>query len=98
MQETHVQSLGQEDPLEKETETHSSVSAWVVPWTEEPGVGYGPWGHKESDMTQGLNNKNSAIVQKIKAKFLCAWHTELLSIWAQPSLPILAPISPFLDI
>ena len=30
---------------------------------EEPGVGYGPWGHKESDMTQGLNNKNNAVVQ-----------------------------------
>ena len=49
MQETQVQSLGQEDPLEKETATHSSILAWAIPWTEEPvrlqsmgsqGVGY----------------------------------------------------------
>ena len=37
MQETGVQSLGQEDPLEKEMATHSSILAWKIPWTEEPG-------------------------------------------------------------
>ena len=37
MQETRVQSLGQEDPLEKEMATHSSILAWKIPWTEEPG-------------------------------------------------------------
>ena len=37
MQEKQVQSLGWEDPLEKETATHSSISAWEIPWTEEPG-------------------------------------------------------------
>ena len=37
MQETRVQSLGREDPLEKEVATHSSVLAWRIPWTEEPG-------------------------------------------------------------
>ena len=37
MQETWVQSLGQEDPLEKELETHSSILAWRISWTEEPG-------------------------------------------------------------
>ena len=37
MQETWVQSLGQEDPLEEEMATHSSVFAWEIPWTEEPG-------------------------------------------------------------
>ena len=37
MQETWVKSLGQEDPLEKETTTHSSILAWRIPWTEEPG-------------------------------------------------------------
>ena len=36
-QETWVQSLGQEDPLEKEMATHSSTLAWKIPWTEEPG-------------------------------------------------------------
>ena len=40
MQETQemlVRSLGQEDPLEKEMETHSKILAWEIPWTEEPG-------------------------------------------------------------
>ena len=37
MQETWVQLLGWEDPLEKEMETHSSTLAWRMPWTEEPG-------------------------------------------------------------
>ena len=37
MQETQVRSLGQEDPLEKEMETHSRILAWKIPWTEEPG-------------------------------------------------------------
>ena len=36
-QETRVQSLGREDPLEKEMATHSSILAWRIPWTEEPG-------------------------------------------------------------
>ena len=36
MQETHVQSLGREDPLEKEMATHSSILAWEIPWIEEP--------------------------------------------------------------
>jgi len=37
LQETRVQSLGWEDPLEKEMATHSSTLAWKIPWTEEPG-------------------------------------------------------------
>ena len=37
MQETQVWSLGQEDPLEKGMATHSSILAWRIPWTEEPG-------------------------------------------------------------
>ena len=36
MQETQIQSLGQEDPLEKGMATHSSILAWRIPWTEEP--------------------------------------------------------------
>ena len=50
MQEMWVQSPGQEDPLEKEMETHSGILAWRIAWTEEPG-GYSLWGHKESDTT-----------------------------------------------
>ena len=37
VQETRVQSMGQEDPLEKRMATHSSILAWRIPWTEEPG-------------------------------------------------------------
>ena len=44
-------SLGQEDPLEKEVATHSSILAWEIPWTEEPGGLYNPWDSKESDKT-----------------------------------------------
>ena len=37
MQEAWVPSLGQEDPLDKEMATHSSILAWKIPWTEKPG-------------------------------------------------------------
>ena len=37
MWETWIRSLGQEDPLEKEMSTHSSILAWRIPWAEEPG-------------------------------------------------------------
>ena len=49
MQEMWVWSLGQEDPLEEEMATHSSILAWKTPWTEEPG-GLTK-SHKESDTT-----------------------------------------------
>ena len=42
-----VQSLGQEDPLEKEMAMHSSILAWEIPGTEKP-VGSSPWGHKST--------------------------------------------------
>ena len=54
MQETQVQSLGWEDPLEKEMATHSSVLAWRIPWMEEPG-GLQSMGSKESDTTEQLH-------------------------------------------
>ena len=53
MQKTWVPSLGQEDPLEKEMAAYSSILAWRIPWTEEPG-GYSPWGLKESYTTEQL--------------------------------------------
>ena len=54
MQETQVQSLGQEDPLERETATHSSVLAWEIPWMEEP-CGLQSLGSQESEITEQLN-------------------------------------------
>ena len=50
IQETQVPSLGQEDPLEKGMANHSSIGAWRIPWTEEPG-GLQTWGSKVLDMT-----------------------------------------------
>ena len=51
-----VRSLGQEDPLEEEMATHSSILAWEIPWAEEPGgfqsMGFSPWGLKERDTTE----------------------------------------------
>ena len=49
MQETCIQSLGWEDPLEKGKATHSSILAWRIPWT------YSPWGRKGLDMTERLS-------------------------------------------
>ena len=57
MRETWVQSLSQEDPLEKGMATHSSILAWRIPWVEEPGrlqsMG------KESDMTERLTHTHT---------------------------------------
>ena len=55
MQETWVGSLGWEDSLEKEMATHSGILALKIPWTEELGAGYYPWGHKESGTTDRLH-------------------------------------------
>ena len=53
MQETRVQSLGREDPLEKEMATHSSALAWEL-HGQKSLAGYSPWGRKELDMTERL--------------------------------------------
>ena len=61
MQETQLQSLDQEDPLEKGMATHSSILAGRIPWTEEP-VGYRPWGRKEMNMTERLIHIHRGLV------------------------------------
>ena len=61
MQETWVQYLVWEDPLEKEMATHSSILDCKIPWGL---VGYSPWGHKESNTTLKLNN-NTQQQQKV---------------------------------
>ena len=55
MKETQVLSLGQEDPLEEEMATHSSIPAWRIPWTEEPG-GPQPTGLQRVTQLQGATN------------------------------------------
>ena len=58
--EMQVQSLGQEDTLDKERTTHSSICAWKIPWTRL--VCYSPRGHKESDATERLSTLHSVCV------------------------------------
>ena len=54
MWETYVRFLGWEDPLEEGMATHSSILAWIIPWTEEPG-GVQSMGSQESDRTERLS-------------------------------------------
>ena len=61
MQEMQVQSLGQEDPLEKKTATQSSILAWKILWTKEPCRLYSPWGHQELDITKYTHTRGQAF-------------------------------------
>ena len=65
MQETQVRLLYSEDTLEKEMATHSSILAWKIPWTKEPG-----WlqstGSQEPDTTQQLNHHRDDYIQNVK--------------------------------
>ena len=60
MKETGVRSLGQEDPLEEEMATHSSILAWRIPGTEEPGS-YGPWDHKKLDWATNTFTQSQVV-------------------------------------
>ena len=62
MQETWVRSLGQEDSLEKEMATHSSILAWRIPWTKEPGR-LQSMRSQESDTTERLSAQHTAHTQ-----------------------------------
>ena len=62
-QETRVQSLGLEEPLEKGMATHSRILAWEIPWTEEPGGLQSMGSKKESDMTEWLDNSKVHIAE-----------------------------------
>ena len=57
-QEMQVRSLGWKDPLEKEIATHSSILAWKIPWTEEPG-GLQSWGRKELEITEHAHTRKT---------------------------------------
>ena len=62
MQETQVRSLGWEDPLEKGMATYSSILAWRIPWTVEPGR-LQFMGHQESDMTKQVAQSCLTLLQ-----------------------------------
>ena len=83
MQETWVQSLGGEDPLEKEMATHFSILAWRIPWTEEPGrlqfMGSQRVGHNwATPLTHSLTNYRRHILFKYQLSHL----TKLTIFWA----------------
>ena len=54
MQEVQVPSLGGDSPLEEGVTPHSSILAWSIPWTQEPGR-YSPWGPRELDVTERIS-------------------------------------------
>ena len=90
--ETQVQSLGQEDPLEKKMATHSSVLAWKIPWTEEPGrlqsmgsqrIGH-DWATSLSFLFLFCLAQASGVIELLRGQ-LCNY-TEV-SLWKSGSLP-----------
>ena len=69
MQETQIQSLGWEDPLEKGMATHSSILAWSIPWTEEAG-GLQSMGSQRAGQTEQLHFHFFAFKMKDKIRVL----------------------------
>ena len=63
MQETWIESLGWDDPLEKGMATHSSILAWRIPWTEETGK-LQSWDRKESDMTEPHTHTTLSVAEE----------------------------------
>ena len=64
MWKTQVRSLGREDHLEKEMAIQSSIIAWKIPWTEDPGRQRSPWGRKELDTTERLHFTSHSNMDK----------------------------------
>ena len=99
MQETQVQSLGQEDPLEKGMATHSSILAWRIPWTRNL-VGCGPRGRRGSDTTELLSTQTYRWKELYDSMitFPSFWYwvvggSEITNIWRRKwqSTPVLLP-------
>ena len=89
-----VQSLGQEDPLEKEMTTHFSILAWEIPWTEEPGGLQSVGSQKELDKTQRLNNSNKLflLMKLLKPNTQGFFPTPTNSLTLQNQLGVSNPI------
>ena len=86
MQETWVQSLDWEDPLEEGMETHSSIFAWIIPWTEEPG-GLQSMSQKELDTTEWLTvsfSRLSAVVVNEMERDIMVLPPASLPLWSGP--------------
>ena len=72
VQETWVQSLGREDPLEKKVATHSSILAWKIPWTEEEPGGLQSIGSQRVDTTEQLHFYLLFMLLQLTVPTLCA--------------------------
>ena len=81
IRETQLPSLGGEDPLEKGMATQSSILAWRIPWTEEPGRLHSSWGRKKSDMTEQLTLSLFKIVIIVLILFFNNFAESLLDIF-----------------
>ena len=88
MQETQVLSLGQEEPLEEEMATHSSIIAWEIPWTEEPGrlqsmgsrrVGYDLVTKQQQAWKNNWNSYMTKRVEGIRLKKKTNWTQNIFS-------------------
>ena len=66
-----VPSLGWEDALDESLATHSSILGWRIPWTEEPGGLYSPWGRGESDTMEALSTPALNLSAVRKETLLC---------------------------
>ena len=81
MQQMQVESLGQEDLLEEEMATHSSILACRIPWMEEP---YSPWGHKELNTTEHTHTHRCYFhINKRLGTFLAV---QWLRLFAKPGV------------
>ena len=89
-EETQVWSLSWEDPLEKEMAIHSSILAWEIPWTEDPG-GRQLRGCKESDVTERLNSNSSSVPyvggNTLTLKKVLGWPTSSFKLFCTISVP-----------
>ena len=80
MQETWVQSLGGEDPLEEEMATHYSILVWKIPWQRSL-AGCSPWGFKETDTTERLTHTSIrkkyrfSLFMVVDVLYKVAWNT-----------------------
>ena len=81
MKETWVQSLGWEDPLEKEMATHSSILAWRIPWTEEPDRLHSPRGCRR--VRHDLVTKQQQMKGIFPSNYLSRWESQNLSLLSQ---------------
>ena len=77
--ETRVQSLGQLDPLEKEMAIHFSTIVWKIPWTEELGRLYSPWGPEESDTTERLHFTSAFFIVQLSHPYMTTGKTVALT-------------------